>query len=112
MKNIGLRLFSLGLIAATLCCLNTANAQTNTLVAAPQQLTFNTQTGVTTPPQTILLSSASGTENLTITAHSDNNWLVVTPSSGSTPLVLTVSIGTGAPTSGCQVPAALLRTAP
>ncbi len=63
MKNIGHRLFSLGLIAATLCCLDTADAQTNTVVATPQQLTFNTQTGVTTPSQTILLSSASGTAN-------------------------------------------------
>jgi uncharacterized protein (TIGR03437 family) len=102
-KNIGHRLFSLGLIAATLCCFATLDAQTNTVVATPQQLTFNTQTGVTTPSQTILLSSSSGTANVTVTAHSDTNWLMVTPAAGSTPLVLTVSIGAGAPTSGVDV---------
>ena len=103
MKNIGHRLFSLGLIAASLCCLDTLDAQTNAVVATPQQLTFNTQTGVTTPSQSILLSSASGTANLTVTAHSDTNWLVVTASSATTPSVLTVSIGAGAPTSGLDV---------
>jgi uncharacterized protein (TIGR03437 family) len=79
------------------------DAQTNAVVATPQQLTFNTQTGVTTPSQTILLSAASGTANVTVTAHSDNSWLMVTPSSGSTPIVLTVSIGSGAPTAGVDV---------
>jgi trimeric autotransporter adhesin len=102
-KNIGHRLFSLGLIAATLCCLDTLDAQNTTVIATPQQLTFNTQTGVTTPSQTILLSSSSGTANVTVTAHSDNSWLTVTPASGSTPLVVTVSIGAGAPTSGVDV---------
>ena len=100
MKTIGQRVFPLGLIAAALCCSDIADAQTNTVVAAPQQLTFNTQTGVTTPSQTILLSSASGTANVSITTHSDTNWLTVTPLSGTTPLVITVSIGSGAPTSG------------
>jgi uncharacterized protein (TIGR03437 family) len=92
--------FSLGLIAATLCCFATADAQTNAVVATPQQLIFNTQTGVTTPSQTILLSSASGSANVTVTAHSDTGWLNVTPQSGTTPLVLTVSIGAGAPATG------------
>ncbi len=103
MKNIGHLRFSLGLIAATLCCLDTLDAQTNTIVATPQQLTFNTQTGVTTPSQTILLSSPSGSANLTVTAHSDTNWLMVSGSSATTPSVLTVSIGASAPTSGVDV---------
>jgi uncharacterized protein (TIGR03437 family) len=102
-KSIGHSLFSLGLIATALCCLDTANAQTNAVVATPQQLTFNTQTGVTTPPQTILLSSASGSANVSISAHSTGNWLTVTPQTGATPLVLTVSVGAGAPTSGVDV---------
>jgi uncharacterized protein (TIGR03437 family) len=103
-KIIGHSLFSLGLFAATLCYLDTAaDAQTNAVVATPQQLTFNTQTGVTTPSQTILLSTASGTANVTVTAHSDSNWLVVTPQTGTTPQVVTVSVGTGAPTSGVDV---------
>jgi uncharacterized protein (TIGR03437 family) len=102
-KTIGPLSFSLGLIAAVLCCFDTADAQTNTVVANPSQLTFNTQTGVTTPVQTILLSSPSGTANITVTAYSDTNWLTVTSSSSTTPAVLTVSIGTGAPTSGVDV---------
>ena len=103
MKHIGHRLFSLGLITATLGCLEAVDAQTNAVVATPQQLTFNTQTGVTTPFQTILLSSASGTANLTVTAHSDTGWLTVASSSTTTPDVLTVSIGPSAPTSGADV---------
>lgn len=102
MKNIGHRLFSLGLIAASLC-LATLDAQTNAVFATPQQLTFNTQNGVTTPSQSILLSSASGTANVTVTPHSDTHWLMVTASSATTPSVLTVSIGAGAPTSGLDV---------
>jgi uncharacterized protein (TIGR03437 family) len=95
--------FSLGLIAAALCCFDAADAQTNAVVAFPQQLTFNTQTGVTTPSQTILLSSASGTANFSVTAFSEGGWLTVTSSSSSTPAYLTVSIGSGAPTSGANV---------
>ena len=103
MKKTGPLPFLLGLIAASLCCLDTAMAQTDTVVATPQQLTFNSQTGVTTQPQTILLSSASGGQTVSITAHSDTNWLTVTPSAGATPLVLEVSIAAGAPTSGVDV---------
>jgi uncharacterized protein (TIGR03437 family) len=99
-KNIGHRLFSLGLIAAALCCLDTADAQTATVVASPPQLTFNTQTSVATPTQTVLLSAASGNANVAITSiTADTNWLTVTPQSGTTPLVITVAIGAGAPTS-------------
>jgi uncharacterized protein (TIGR03437 family) len=103
-KRTGLVVYSLGLIAAALCCLDTVSAQTNAVVAAPQALTFNTQSGVTTPSQSILLTTASGTATITsVTARSDTNWLVVTPSSGTTPMVLTVSIGPGAPTTGVDV---------
>lgn len=100
MKRTAPLLFPLGLIVATLCCVDTADAQTNAVVAMPQQLTFNTQTGVTTSPQSILLTSATGSANVTVTAYSDTGWLSVTPQSGTTPLVLSVSIGAGAPTSG------------
>ena len=100
MKKTGPMLFSLGLIATALCYLDTADAQTNAVVATPQQLTFNTQTGVTTPSQTVLLSSASGTANISVTAYSGTGWLMVASSSNATPAVLTVSIGSGAPTSG------------
>lgn len=96
-------LFSLGLIAAILCSIDTAHAQTNNLVASPTQLTFNTQTGVTTQPQTVAITSTTGPESITITANSDTGWLDVSQNSGSTPLVLGVSIGSGAPTSGVHV---------
>ena len=103
MKKTGPVLFPLGLIAAMLCCFETAVAQTTTLVASPTQLTFNTQTGVTTQPQTVLVTSSSGGESVTITVHSDAGWLNVSPATGTTPLVLGVSIGSGAPTSGVDV---------
>jgi len=97
-------LFSVGIIVATLCCLDTARAQSSALVATPQQLTFNTHTGTTTPVQSVLISSASGgTANLSIETFSDANWLIVTPLAGTTPLLLTVSIGADAPTSGTDV---------
>jgi uncharacterized protein (TIGR03437 family) len=102
-KKTGPVLFPLGLIATMLCCFNTAVAQTNTLVASPPQLTFNTQTGVITQPQTVLVTSSSGGESVTITAHSDSSWLNVSPATGTTPLVLAVSIGSGAPPSGVDV---------
>ena len=64
MKITGPSLFPLGLIVSALCCFDTAGAQTNAVIATPQQLTFNTQTGVTTQAQTVLLSSASGDRDL------------------------------------------------
>jgi uncharacterized protein (TIGR03437 family) len=103
-RTTGPVLFPLGLIAAALCCLDTAAAQTNAVIATPQQLTFNTQNGVATPSQSILLTTATGSATISsIAARSDSNWLVVTPASGTTPLVVTVSIGPGAPTAGVDV---------
>jgi uncharacterized protein (TIGR03437 family) len=64
------------------------------VTAAPSQLTFNTQTGVTTPVQTILITSSNGPQTVTVTAYSDTNWLTVTPQTGTTPLVVTASAGT------------------
>ena len=91
------------MLLALLCSFDTASAQNNTLSANPQQLTFNTQTGVTPTPQTLLVSSSSGTANVSVSAFSNHNWLVVSPTSGNTPLSLTVSVGAGAPTSGTDV---------
>jgi trimeric autotransporter adhesin len=103
-KRTGLVLYSLGLMALALCCLDTASAQTTAVVATPQALTFNTANGVSTPSQSILLTTASGAATISsVTARSDTNWLVVTPTSGTTPMVVTVSIGPGAPTTGVDV---------
>ena len=103
MKRPGSVLFALGLIAAMLCSIDTADAQTNTLAAAPPQLTFNTQSGVTTQPQTVTVTSTNGPQSITVSAHSDTGWLTVSPSSGTTPIVVGVSVGSGAPTSGVDV---------
>ena len=89
--------------AAVLCCFDTAGAQNATLTATPPQLTFNTQNGVTPTAQTVLLTSSISPVSLSISAFSNNNWLQVSPSSGSTPLSISVSIGSGAPTSGTDV---------
>jgi uncharacterized protein (TIGR03437 family) len=91
------------LLLGVLCCLDTARAQNNTLTANPTQLTFNTQAGITPASQTVLVSSANGPANITVSTYSDTSWLVVTPSSGTTALSLTVSIGAGAPTTGSDV---------
>src|SRR5713226_1633060 len=100
--NTGKSRSSIGiLLVLALGCFDTARAQ-STLTASPSQLTFNTQSGVATASQTLLLTS-SAPASVTITPFSTNNWLVVTPSSGTTPLTLTVSVGAAAPTSGTSV---------
>src|SRR5437763_1659939 len=86
-----------------LCSFDTVRAQNNTLTANPQQITFNTQTGVTPTPQTLLVSSSGATASVSVTAFSNHNWLLVSPSTGNTPLSLAVSVGAGAPTSGTDV---------
>jgi len=96
-------LFSFPLIAITLCCINAVNANAQGLAASPQQLTFYTQPGGNTPSQMLLISSTGAAQNVTITTHSDTNWLIVTPQSGATPLLLTVSIGASAPTEAVDV---------
>ena len=99
MKNISKSLSSIAIVwLALVGCFDTARAQ-NALSASPQQLTFNTQTGVATTSQSILLTSSSPV-SVVVSATSANNWLTVTPTSGITPLSLTVSIGSTAPTSG------------
>ncbi len=99
MKNIGIPLSSTAiLMLGMLGCFDTARAQ-NALSASPQQITFNTQNGVTTTPQNILLTSSSPV-SVGVSATSANNWLTVSPTSGITPLSLTISVGSNAPTSG------------
>lgn len=103
MKQTRHLFFSLALIAGALGYSHRADAQTNTVVATPSSLSFYTQTGVSTAPQTVLLSTASGSATISVSAVSDTNWLTVTSSASTTPAVLTVSIAAGAPTSGVDV---------
>jgi len=72
--------------------LDTAGAQT--LTASPASLTFTTPAGVTPPSQTVTISSNVAT---TVTLTSFPGWIQFSPANGSTPLVVTVSIGAGAP---------------
>ena len=90
------------LTGALLCSFDTAHAQNATLTATPPQLTFNTQNGVS-GPQTVLLSSSISPVSLSVSAYSDNNWLLVTPKSGPSPLSIQVSIGDGTPATGTDV---------
>ncbi len=81
------------LLSALVCLIGTASAQNNTLTANPPQLLFNG------PGVTQLLQVTSGTtQAITVSAFSDTKWLQVTPTSGTTPIVLSVSIGSAAPT--------------
>src|SRR5579864_8936618 len=90
-QNVEKSLFCLGsLLAVLMCCSDTARAQNGTLTANPPQLTFSTQTGVTPASQTLTVSFSTGPANITVSAFSSNNWLMVTPTSGTTPLKLTV----------------------
>ncbi|MBZ5610477.1 MAG: hypothetical protein LAP38_19625 [Acidobacteriia bacterium] len=91
------------LLLGLMGCFDTARAQNNTLTANPTQLTFNTQQGVTPTPQTVLVSYSGGAASVTVSTFSNNNWLVATPSSGTTPLSVSISIGPGAPTTGSDV---------
>jgi uncharacterized protein (TIGR03437 family) len=97
-----LPLYTLLLPAALLCCFDTAHAQTATLTANPQQLTFNTQNGAASP-QNLLLTSSVSPVSLTVSAYSNNSWLQVSPKSGATPLTIQVSVGAGAPANGTDV---------
>lgn len=91
-KNHALSLFLVvSSLMLSLGCFDTAQAQ-NTPTANPSQLTFQTQTFVTTPSQTVLVTS-NAPVSVGVTAVSPGNWLLVTPSGGATPLSLTVSIG-------------------
>jgi uncharacterized protein (TIGR03437 family) len=81
------------LLGALLCFSDTALAQngTLTLTANPTQLTFSAGAG-TISPQSILITSSAGATNVAVSATSANSWLQVSPTSGTTPLQVTVSV--------------------
>ena len=93
MKIAQKSLFCLGsLFAALIYTSEPALAQNPTLSANPPQLTFSTQTGATPPSQTLTITSSAGATPVTISAFSSNNWLMVSPTSGNTPLNVTVTV--------------------
>ncbi len=72
---------------------NFAYSATSTPTATPTSLTFNYQNGGTAPAtQTVSIGSTGGTIAFSAAATSTGNWLSVTPTSGSTPGTLTVSV--------------------
>jgi uncharacterized protein (TIGR03437 family) len=69
--------------------------QGQTISATPSNLSFNYTLGTTQPtPQTVQLTSSGGVApfSLTTAVSSGGAWLSVTPTSGSTPAVLSVSV--------------------
>jgi uncharacterized protein (TIGR03437 family) len=100
-----------------------------TLVVTPTSLTFsNVQAGGSTTSQTVSLTGATGA---TFSAASDSPWLTVSPTSGSVPNTLTVTVnpanlaasptpytgninisGTGTTTGTTTVPVSVTVTAP
>jgi uncharacterized protein (TIGR03437 family) len=68
---------------------------TQVFAAPTTPLSFSYIIGVTTPPaQTFQLTSSGGTAPFTVTTPSSASWLQVSPTSGSTPATLQVSINT------------------
>ena len=68
-------------------------ANTPTIVADNNVLTFSYQAGTATPAaQTIHLTSSDNTTPLNFSATSNQPWLTVTPTTGNTPGTLTVSV--------------------
>jgi len=88
------------LLAVLVCSMDTARAQSATLTAYPPQLVFN---GALAPAQPLQITNSTGAVNFTVQAFSNNNWLVVSPTSGVTPATLSVSVGSTVPTSGTDV---------
>ena len=95
MKTTETFLFRLCCFAASPCCVpSTRRAQNNSLTANPPQLLFN-GTSVT---QLVQITSGSA-QAITVSRRSPStNWLQVTPTSGTTPVILSVSIGSTPPT--------------
>ena len=67
------------------------------ILVSPTQLTFSATTGGSTGTQNLVVVSSTGrAETFSATAYSSSNWLAMTPQSGTTPQVLTVSVTPGA----------------
>src|SRR2546430_362042 len=109
LKTTKKTLFGLGmLMLALVCSLDTASAQT--ITASSTNVIFNTTPGVTPPAQQITIMSSSGVTPVTLSTFGAN-WLQVTPLSGSTSLVVTLSVGSNAPTTGPSAAGFIVATA-
>src|SRR5258706_2876404 len=81
---------------------NLSSAQTSAIAVSPTQLTFNTNGNTATPTQNLLVTStnSSTTAAFTVSSISSGSWLSVTPLSGNTPQVLSVSVNPAAMATG------------
>jgi uncharacterized protein (TIGR03437 family) len=97
MRNTAYAILLSGLFLFT----NLSNAQSGPIAVSPTQLTFNTSGSAAPPSQNLLVTSTSASvATFAIATFSTGNWLSVTPGSGSTPQVLSVSVNPGALTAG------------
>lgn len=84
-----------------LVSLNGLFAQAPQFNINPTQLTFNTTTGTTPAPQNLVIISNTGSAlNFSASTFSSGNWLSVTPTAGTTPQTLLVSVNPGSMPSG------------
>jgi uncharacterized protein (TIGR03437 family) len=72
--------------------LNVLAAQTFTV--SPTSLSFSYTVGLAAPPAQSFQLSSGGAAPFTVTTPSNASWLQVSPTSGSTPATLSVSVGT------------------
>ena len=97
MKNTAYAIILSGLLFFT----GLSNAQNSPIAVSPSQLTFNTSGAIATPSQNLLVTSTNGSvAGFSIGTFASGNWLLVTPASGSTPQVLSVSVSPGAMPAG------------
>ena len=84
---------SIAIIAATA-------SPSTTIGASPSSLQFSYTVGATTPdPQSVQLTNG-GSGTLSWTATTDQSWLSVTPSSGTAPSTLSISVSPGSLSAG------------
>lgn len=86
---------------ALLLCSSALFAQNGPITVSPSQLTFNTTTNGTTGSQNLVVVSNTGSSvGFTATTFPSGTWLSVTPTSSTTPQVLSVSVNAGSMAAG------------
>ncbi|HME10615.1 MAG TPA: hypothetical protein VKG25_26405, partial [Bryobacteraceae bacterium] len=105
--NINTRLSVAGmaaLAALALGCPDTADAQSNTFVTSPANLTFCGATAANIPTQILTVSTSNSQAGAAFSITSNVNWIDVSPASQQTNFAVQVSID---PTQGAKLPGGL-----
>ncbi len=85
-----------GVGPATVAVSLTVAAAAPTLAISPITMTFTAPVGATTPPQTVMVTTTNSVvATYNVTASSSGNWLSASPTSGTTPGTVTVSVNPG-----------------